>query len=213
MHPQPAVTSDSRGPACTPTTPRQFQVSGWEVRQPSGDRVTTEESRETLEPGWGKSPRSSFTTATSGGWEHATGLRAAATFSAFLAPPRQIRPLASASPASRLPPVRRPSPSSRIRASSENAGSRCDRSAGPKPRARSHARRTSLRMRRGWMRVRRPHEWLELVFRPMRAPAPESYAFLSRNTRNRLTCKFLASDAFSLITEGGNPILLCKPPS
>lgn len=149
MHPQPAVTSDSRGPACTPTTPRQFQVSGWEVRQPSGDRVTTEESRETLEPGWGKPPRSSFTTATSGGWEHATGLRAAATFSAFLAPPRQIRPLASASPASRLPPVRRPSPSSRIRASSENAGSRCDRSAGPKPHARSRARRTSLRMRRG----------------------------------------------------------------
>lgn len=34
-----------------------------------------------------------FTTATSGGWEHATGLQAAATFSASLAPPRQIRPL------------------------------------------------------------------------------------------------------------------------
>lgn len=39
-------------------------------------------------------------------------------------PARADPPLASASPASRLPPVRRPSPSSRIRASSENAGSR-----------------------------------------------------------------------------------------
>lgn len=56
-------------------------------------------------------------------------------------------------------------------------------------------------MRRERVRVRRPHEWLGYAFRPVRAPAPEAYAFLSRNTPNRLTCKFLASDAFSLLTE------------
>lgn len=72
-----------------------------------------------------------FTTATSGGPEHATRLWAAATFSASLAPPRQARP----SPPRPQRPARRPSPSSRIRAYSENAGSRWKRSAGPQPRA------------------------------------------------------------------------------
>lgn len=80
-----------------------------------------------------------FTTATSGGWEHATGLRSAATFSASLAPPRQARlsPPVPGVPPPLPPAARAPAPgyprTQRTRARARRAG--------PKSRARSRARR------------------------------------------------------------------------
>lgn len=89
-----------------------------------------------------------FTTATSGGWEHATGLWAAGTFSASLAPPRQARPSPPRPqrPASRPPAARAPAPGY---ARTQRTRARAGR-AGPKSRACSRARRTRLRMRQGW---------------------------------------------------------------
>lgn len=152
-----------------------------------------------------------FTTATSGDWEHATRLWAAGTFSASLAPPQQARPSPPRPqrPASLPPATRAPAPGY---ARTQRTGARAGR-AGPKSRARSRARQTRLRMRQGVGCARAKHEWLGCAFRPMRAPAPVFCAFLSQDTRNRLTCKFPASDPLSLLREDGNPFLLCKPPS
>lgn len=138
----PAVTSGSRGPACTPTKPRAASGLGRKARQPSGGGVTTEgtpmDSRTWME----KACEMKFTTATSGGREHATGLRAAATFSASPAPPRQARPL---SPRPRRPAARVAAPGDAGKRTRARAAG-----AGPRNRARSRAGRTSLRVRQRW---------------------------------------------------------------
>lgn len=147
-----------------------------------------------------------FTTATSGGWEHATGRWAAGT-----SPPPWPRPGRPAPrlrvPRSRLPPARRPSPSSRRRAYSENAGSRWR--SGARNRARAPAPGgLDCACARGGVSVRRTHAWLGYALRPMRAPGPVFYGFsLSQPTDVRI------SSLRALLQRVANPFLLCKPPS
>lgn len=154
---QPAVTSGSHGPACTPTKLRAASGLGRKARQPSGGGVTTEGMPMDSRTGMEKTSEVKFTTSTYGGREQATRLRAAATFSASLDLPRQARSL---SPRLWFSVTRVVTPvDARARTRARAAG------AGQRNRARSRAGRTSLR-------VRRPHKCLGRAFRLVRAPAP-----------------------------------------
>lgn len=114
-----------------------------------------------------------FTTATSGGREHATGLRAAATFSASLAPPRQARPL---SPRPRRPAARVAAPGdARERGLAQQGPAR------ETARAPARGGRACACARDG-VRVRRPHKRLGRAFVQYALGSLVCYAFsLSHN--------------------------------
>lgn len=189
---QPAVTSGSRGPACTPTKPRAASGLGRKARQPSGGGVTTEgkpmDSRTRME----KVGEVKFTTATSGGREHATGLRAAATFSASW--PRPGRP----APCHRVPGV--PPPESRLRET--HARERGLAQQGPARESRALPRWADEPARAQTAQVTRAR------VSPSTRSGPSFFLrfSLSHNCRSRLTCKFLSSNSFSLPTKGYQPI-------
>lgn len=189
---QPAVTSGSRGPACTPTKPRAASGLGRKARQPSGGGVTTEgkpmDSRTRME----KVGEVKFTTATSGGREHATGLRAAATFSASW--PRPGRP----APCHRVPGV--PPPVSRLRET--HARERGLAQQGP---AREIARAPALGGRTRACADRTSDSGARFAQYAL-WPLVFSTFSLSPSCRSRLTCKFLSSNSFSLPTKGYQPI-------